>query len=122
MVNALRDKKTPMVTIVETKGENRTDSNDNRASFKGEPQGSTISYNADNKTGPAPDVNGSHDRPPAVGLGHEISHGNAIGKGADKAENGDKAGALNRSEKNAIKDEQKIRSEHNLPARKESSN
>ena len=81
MVNTLSDKKTPMVTIVETKGENRTDSNDNRASFKGEPQGSTISYNADNKTGPAPDVNGIHERPPAVGLGHEISHGNAFGRG-----------------------------------------
>ncbi len=85
---------------------------------KGKRGDSEVSFNPDKKTGGV-DETGSNKRPPYVGLGHELGHSEAIDKGTQDFDRGNKKkGTTPSSERNSIKREREIRKEHGLKDRK----
>lgn len=107
-------------TIEETAGGNQCRSDSswyNFLSFFGFGAGSVISFNPLSMTG-GRDSNGSYQRPPFVGLGHEMGHSEAFDQGTQSFDRGSKApGTTPPSETNSILRENEIRGEHGIPLR-----
>ena len=114
--------------IETTDGSNKTTAESSDAikksdGTKGSGANATVDWNP-TKTNGGTDVNGSDQRPPEIGLGHELEHAEHDNKGEnDQSSSGkvdpDGSGnVLSKEELNTRKDENKIRKEQNLPNRK----
>ena len=83
----------------------------------GEGSGSTIYFDPDKKEG-GMNEEGSRERPPFIGLAHELGHAEAIDEGTQSFDRGSKkSGTTPPSEKNSMERENQIREEHGLPLR-----
>lgn len=119
LVQSLKDS-SHTVTIVETSGGNSASASLPGA-INGKGSDSTIKFNPDKTTGGVDDK-GSNVRPAFVGLAHEMGHSQSYVTGthqlADKSAEGyGAAGSTPVSETNSIKQENIVRSEHNLTPR-----
>jgi len=101
--------------ITETEDDNSIDV---PADYKeGKGSGSTINFNPDDMEG-GKNEEGSTERPPFVGLGHELGHAEAFDDGTQSLDMGTgEAGTTPPSEENSMRRENEIRSEHGLPRR-----
>jgi hypothetical protein len=81
------------------------------------PANSTVFYNPSSTQG-GTDENGSTERPAFIGLVHEIRHALAAAEGKQVFDKGDrKSGTTPPSEEEAMKTENAVRKEHDLPQR-----
>lgn len=117
-----------IVTIQETTGGNKTtansiDANVNPNGTPGKGSDATIEFNP-NKTTGGVDVKGSATRPTAIGLGHELEHARHYSKGerdpssSNKKDPDGSGNILSKEELHTRQEENKIRKEQRLPARK----
>lgn len=114
LYNNLKDSKNTH-TIIESNSGNSAQPDSNYST--GKSSGSTVYFNPNSKSGGV-DSNGSTNRPPYVGLGHELGHSEAIDNGTQVFDRGSRSpGTIPPSERNSITRENEIRSDHGLPIR-----
>jgi RHS repeat-associated protein len=118
-IKELRDSKQNTVISQSETGKNSTDSANRLSTKLGIKADSEIKFNPAKTDGPV-DEKGGTARPAYVGLAHEIGHALQIGKGDQSYDYGQKKeGTTPPAEKQALKVENDVRGENNIPLRPE---
>jgi len=106
-----------VITIQETSVGNSAQASSYDSQVVGKGSDSTVSFNPTLTKGGV-DANGSDQRPPFVGLAHELGHARAMDLGKQSGDDGSRQpGTTPPSERHSVANENMVRKEHGLPKR-----